>query len=81
MVVLARPLPSDYENKLIPLIESNYVPDMMSDINKGKLYSGDLKYLSATAQSVLSIIKYYKLDIEDKKIMIVGRSLIVGLPV
>jgi methylenetetrahydrofolate dehydrogenase (NADP+)/methenyltetrahydrofolate cyclohydrolase len=38
-------------------------------------------YLPATAQSILSIIKYYKLDIEDKKIMIVGRSLIVGLPV
>ena len=35
MVVLARPLPSDYENKLIPLIDSNYDPDMMSDINKG----------------------------------------------
>ena len=81
MVVLAKPLPSNYENKLIPLIDSNYDPDMMSDINKGKLYSGDLKYLPATAQSVLSIIKYYRLDIEDKKVMIVGRSLIVGLPV
>ncbi len=54
---------------------------MMSDINKGKLYFGDLKYLPATAQSILSIIKYYKLDIKDKKITIVGRSLIVGLPV
>lgn len=81
MVVLARPLPSDYENKLIPLIDSNYDPDMMSDINKGKLYSDDLKYLPSTAQSVLSIVKYYKLDIEDKKVTIVGRSLIVGLPV
>lgn len=81
MIVLARSLPSDYENKLISLIDRNYDPDMMSDINKGKLYSDDLKYLPSTAQSVLSIVKYYKLDIEDKKVTIVGRSLIVGLPV
>ena len=81
MIVLARPLPSDYENKLIPLIDHNFDPDMMSDINKGKLYSGDLRYLPATAQSVLSFIKYYKIDIEDKKVTIVGRSLTVGLPV
>lgn len=81
MVILARPLPNNYEEKLIPLIDPNFDPDMMSTYNIGKLYSGDLNYLPATAKSVESIIKYYNLEFEDKKVTIVGRSNTVGLPI
>lgn len=81
MVILARPLKEDYEKFLIPLIEPNFDPDMMSTYNIGKLYSGDLNYLPATAKSVQSFIDYYKLDIKNKKCLVIGRSNTVGLPV
>lgn len=81
MVILARPLKDNYENDLIPLIDSNFDPDMMSDINIGKLYSGDLNYLPATAMSVKSFIDYYKLDLANKRCLVIGRSNTVGLPV
>ena len=81
MIILARPLSENYENYLVPLIDSRFDPDMMSKINIGKLYSGDLNYLPATAQSVKSFIDYYKLDLNNKKCIVIGRSNTVGLPV
>ena len=81
MVILARPLKDNYEKDLIPLIESSYDPDMMSTINIGKLYGGDLNYLPATAKSVKSFLDFYKLDLTNKRCLVIGRSNTVGLPV
>ncbi|MFA6861967.1 MAG: hypothetical protein WCR56_06320 [Bacilli bacterium] len=79
-VILARPLGIDYENEFLSLIDPKYDPDMMTLINKGKLYSGDLNYLPATASGVREILKYFSLDISGKSCLVVGRSLTVGLP-
>ena len=80
-VILARPLSISYEEDFISSINPDYDPDMMSLLNKGKLYSGDLGYLPATAQSVKHIIDSYSLSLKGKKCLVVGRSLTVGLPV
>ncbi len=79
-VIVARPLGISYEDKFLSLIDPSYDPDMMTTINKGKLYSGDLNYLPATAKSVKEILKFFKLDIASKKCLVLGRSLTVGLP-
>ena len=81
MIILARPLKDKYEDDLIPLIDSFFDPDMMSITNIGKLYAGDLNYLPATAKSVKSFIDYYKLDLTNKRCLVIGRSNTVGLPV
>lgn len=79
-VLLLRPLPIKNEKKFIDSIPSSSDPDMLSDINRGLLFSGDLNYLPATAKSVKTILDYYHIDCENKNAVVIGRSLSLGLP-
>ena len=79
-VLIARPLPTRREEDFIRLIPSAQDPDMLTEINRGKLYGGDLSYLPATAKSVLKIMEYFRLSSQGKKVTILGRSISVGLP-
>lgn len=81
MVILARPLHVPYEDRLVSLIDGSFDPDMMDFSNRGRLYSGDLDYLPATARSVKVILDHYRIDLTGKRCLIVGRSNTVGLPV
>lgn len=79
-VLLLRPLPIRDEKKFIDAIPSSSDPDMLSDINRGLLFSGDLNYLPATAKSVKTILDYYSIETENKNAVVIGRSLSLGLP-
>lgn len=79
-VLLLRPLPVKNEKKFIDSIPSSCDPDMLTDINRGLLFSGDLNYLPATAKSVKTILDYYHIDCENKNAVVIGRSLSLGLP-
>lgn len=79
-ILLARPLKCDYENEYINTIYPCYDPDMLTDVNRGKLFHGDLTYLTATSQSVKRILDFYKIDVVSKKAVILGRSVEVGYP-
>lgn len=79
-VLLLRPLPIKNENLFIESIPSSQDPDMLSNINRGILFSGDLSYLPATAKSVMTILKYYHVKVESKNVVVLGRSLSLGLP-
>lgn len=78
--ILARPLHSSYEAEFVARINPLYDPDMMTIENIGHLYSGDLDYLPATAQSCRYLIGAYQLNLKGRKVLIVGRSLTVGKP-
>ena len=79
-VLLARPLKVSYEKELIDTIPSQFDPDMLTEINRGKLFGGDLTYLTATSQSVKCLLEYYNIPIEGKKALVLGRSNEVGYP-
>lgn len=79
-ILLARPLKVDYENELVSLIPPNQDADMFHIENRGKLFSGDLRYLTATSKSVEFILEQYHIETEGKKAVILGRSLEVGYP-
>ena len=79
-VLLLRPLPIKEEKEFIDLIPSDSDPDMLSNINRGLLFSGDLNYLPATAKSVQTILSYYNIETENKNAVVIGRSLSLGLP-
>ena len=64
-VLLLRPLPIKEEKEFIDLIPSDSDPDMLNDINRGLLFSGDLNYLPATAKSVQTILSYYTIETEN----------------
>lgn len=78
--ILARPLPH-LESAFVDHIDPRYDPDMMSVMNIGKLYSGDLSHLPATASSVRYILDRYQIEIKGKRALILGRSLTVGKPI
>lgn len=79
-VLLLRPLPIKEEKEFIDLIPSDSDPDMLSNINRGLLFSGNLEYLPATAKSVKTILSYYNIKTENQNAVIIGRSLSLGLP-
>ncbi len=83
MTVVARPLHLKEVDELdfLHSIDPSFDPDMISDLNIGKLYAGDLNYLPATAASVKNILDYYHINVSGKKALVVGRSLTVGLPI
>lgn len=78
--IVARPLPVPYEKEFLELLNPDYDPDMMTTLNLGKLYQGDLDYLPATVLSVKTILSYYQIDLKGKKVLVLGRSLTVGKP-
>lgn len=80
MIILARPVKVN-EEKLLSLIPPYQDPDMLTSENKGKLYDGNLNYLPATAMSVRRLIENYNIDVASKKVLILGRSISVGLPI
>lgn len=79
-VLLARPLPCQNEEAFIESIPSAQDPDMLTQINRGRLYGGDLDYLPATAKSAQRIVRHYQIPLQGKKVTVVGRSISVGLP-
>lgn len=79
-VVLARPLGIKEESLFVESIDPNFDPDRMTTFNQGRLFKGDLDYLPATCQSVRRILDFYQIDLENKKCLILGRSITVGLP-
>lgn len=79
-ILMARPLGVKYENEFLSLISSRYDPDMLTTTNRGKLFGGDLNYLTATSQSVKYIIESYNIEIENKHALVLGRSTEVGYP-
>lgn len=81
MIFLCRPLLVEKEESLIELIDPNKDPDMLTSCNLGKLAKGDLNYLSGTSMAVRKIIEYYNIDLTNKKVLVLGRSVSVGLPI
>ena len=53
----------------------------MCDVNIAKVFSGDLSgYPPCTAQAVIEMLDYYKIDLTGKRVTLVGRSMVVGKP-
>jgi len=80
-IFICRPLGIPKEIELYNLIDSDKDVDMITARNLGYLLQGDLNYLSGTAQSVKEIIDYYNIDVVDKKVLVIGRSVSVGKPI
>lgn len=81
MIFVSRPLSIENENELIEDINPNKDPDMLTSSNLGKLTKGNLNYLSGTSQAVRQIIDFYNISLQGKKVLVLGRSISVGLPI
>ncbi len=81
MIFLCRPLMVENQEELVEMIDPNKDPDMLTSLNLGKLAKGDLDYLSGTSMACRKIIEFYNINLTNKKVLVLGRSISVGLPI
>lgn len=55
--------------------------DCISDRALGNLFVGAEGFAPCTAESCLEILKFYDIAVEGKKVVVIGRSMVIGKPV
>jgi 5,10-methylene-tetrahydrofolate dehydrogenase/methenyl tetrahydrofolate cyclohydrolase len=81
-IILQIPIPEHLNRKLlIDAIDPHKDVDGLSSANTKKLWEKDLTgYIPATTKGILALLEAYKIDIQGKKVVVVGRSTLVGKP-
>lgn len=80
-ILLQLPLPSHLDaKKMSNLISVAKDADSLTTGSLGLLMAGQHKVSSCTPSGIIEILKYYKLSVSGKNVLVIGRSLIVGLP-
>ncbi|MCF6276625.1 MAG: bifunctional 5,10-methylenetetrahydrofolate dehydrogenase/5,10-methenyltetrahydrofolate cyclohydrolase [Candidatus Magasanikbacteria bacterium] len=75
------PLPKHInEVKILNSIDPKIDIDCLTNENLGKIISRNHKILPPTPDAILSAIKYTKIDLKGKNIVIIGSGLLVGRP-
>ena len=70
------------EGKYINTINPNKDADCLTEVSLGAFYtSNDPEFAPCTAQGVIDLLDYYKIDVQGKRVLVIGRSNIVGKPV
>ncbi|MBB6631282.1 bifunctional 5,10-methylenetetrahydrofolate dehydrogenase/5,10-methenyltetrahydrofolate cyclohydrolase [Clostridium algidicarnis] len=80
-IMLQLPLPKHINEKEVSS-KINYKKDIdgLTDINLGRFYKGEKAFVPCTANSALELIKNTGIKIQGKRVVVLGRSNIVGKP-
>ncbi|MFA5934910.1 MAG: bifunctional 5,10-methylenetetrahydrofolate dehydrogenase/5,10-methenyltetrahydrofolate cyclohydrolase [Candidatus Paceibacterota bacterium] len=81
-IIVQMPLPKNINSALvIETISGEKDVDGLSSFNLMALFRGENGFfIPATTRGILSLLDFYKIDVSGKKVVIVGRSLLVGRP-
>ena len=80
-ILVQLPLPKHIdEKKVIRAISPEKDVDAFHPENVGKIMIGDYDLLPCTPAGVMALLDYYKIPIEGKECVVIGRSNIVGKP-
>lgn len=88
-ILVQLPLPKGINaDKIINSISPEKDVDCFHPVNVGKFYIAKtwkemeaLRFLPCTPYGIMEILKYYKVEIQAKKVVVIGRSNIVGKPI
>ena len=81
-VIIQLPFPDGFdEARYLDLISDKKDVDGFSVIHQGYLFQGRKRILSATPLGIINLLDYYNLDVKGLNCLIIGASLIVGLPI
>ena len=76
------PLPKHLDaQEICALIEPKKDMDCLSPLNAGEFYLGTNPWAPCTPRACLAALKYYNIGLEGKKVVVLGRSNVVGKPV
>lgn len=80
-ILVQMPLSKHLDSKKVQnLIRDDKDVDGLSDINAGRLVHNVDCFMPCTPKGIMDILKHYKIDVEGKRVVIVGRSDLVGKP-
>jgi len=80
-ILVQLPLPKHIStNKIIAAISPNKDVDGLHPENVGKLLLGEDTVIAPTAAGIMEILKYYKISLTGKHVVIVGYGKLVGKP-
>ncbi|MDD3414661.1 MAG: bifunctional 5,10-methylenetetrahydrofolate dehydrogenase/5,10-methenyltetrahydrofolate cyclohydrolase [Lachnospiraceae bacterium] len=81
-IMIFRPLPKHLsEGRIKDLIDERKDVDCMSSANNAHVFVGDKRgYPPCTPQAVMELLDYYGIELQGKKVVVVGRSMVVGRP-
>lgn len=80
-ILIQLPLPKELDtNKIVNAISSLKDVDGLTDINNGMLFHGKDTLYSCTPYGVMELLDRYNILVSGKRVVIVGRSDLVGKP-
>ena len=80
--IVQLPLPNSInQENILNCVNPNKDVDGFHPLNYGKMTLGIDSFIPATPQGILELIKRYKIDLNGKKCLVIGRSQIVGRPI
>ncbi len=81
-IILQLPLPDGFdEKKIINEISPEKDVDGLTDTSQGRLLMGESGFVPCTPMGIIEIFDYYKINLEGKHVVVVGRSNLVGKPI
>lgn len=80
-IIIQLPIPKNFNvSKIINTIAPSKDVDGLTNTQAGKLIQNEKCLMSCTPKGIMEILKEYKIDLEGKHVVIVGRSNLVGKP-
>lgn len=80
-VMVQLPAPKQIDaDELLERIDPNKDVDGLTPANIGRLWMEDHFIEPATAEGIIALLKHYKIKLDGKNVVVVGRSNIVGKP-
>lgn len=81
-ILLLRPLPGQLDQAEIEgLINPDKDLDGISPVNIARVFAGSKEgFAPCTAEAVVELLKFYGIEIEGRRAVILGRSMVVGRP-
>ncbi len=81
-ILLQHPVPGQIDERVcFDKIRIDKDVDGVTCLGFGRMSMGEIAYGSATPAGIMELIKHYKLSVEGKHIVVVGRSPILGKPI
>ncbi len=81
-IILQLPIPKKYNTKkILNTIDPKKDVDGLTDISQGKIMGGNSTFVPCTPKGILEIFDYYKIDLEGRHVVVIGRSDLVGKPI
>lgn len=80
-ILVQLPLPNHIDSiKVINTINYKKDVDGLTNVNIGKLINNETAIEPCTGKGIISLLKYYKISLKGKSVVIINRSKLVGKP-